>query len=152
MKFHNGFTMVELLITISIMAVLGASIMLSTGSATASAKTVNIINNMRVLKEAATMYYLDHSDSEITQANLNSDTGVKTYLDNSSVLDGTIYSFVVTGSNWYIKYDFTNQTDKDTLASKLASRASSTGLLQNGNDGYSTYTNTSSYVVYMKAR
>ncbi len=145
---HKGFTMIELLITISIMGVLITGVMLSTSSPTASAKSVNIINNMRILKEAAAMYYLDHSDETITQDALNGDSGVKTYLDNSGFLDGTIYSFVIADGHWYVKHDFSSDPDSASLPEKLKSRAKSAGLLQTtGGAEYSSGT-----TVYMKAR
>lgn len=149
MRPLKGFTMIELLITISIMAVLGASIMLATGSTTASAKSVNIINNMRVLKEAALMYYLDHSDSAITADDLNGNDGVKNYIDNSNFVGGDSgYSFVISDAkNWYVKYSFASDADAVDIAKKLSSRAASVGLL---NASYEKYTTGND--VYLKVR
>ena len=55
----GGFTLVELLIVIMIIAILAGMMLLATGSATDSAEATKIINDLRSLKSAALMYYAD---------------------------------------------------------------------------------------------
>lgn len=55
----RGFTLVELLIVIMIIAILAGMMMLATGSATDSATATKIINDLRAYKSAATIILLD---------------------------------------------------------------------------------------------
>ena len=56
----GGFTLVELLIVIMIIAILAGMMMLSTGSATDGAEAIKIVNDLRNLKSAALLYYADN--------------------------------------------------------------------------------------------
>lgn len=58
----KGFTLVELLIVIVIIGILAGMMMLSTGGATDSATATKIVSDMRNLKAAAVMYYLDNDE------------------------------------------------------------------------------------------
>lgn len=57
---RTGFTLVELLIVVIIIAILAGMIMMSTGSATDRAEATKILSDMRTLKIAATMYTHDN--------------------------------------------------------------------------------------------
>ena len=57
---HGGFTLVELLIVIIIIAILAGMLLLATGSATDNAEATKIINDLRNLKAASMMYYVDN--------------------------------------------------------------------------------------------
>ncbi len=151
---RKGFTMVELLVVISIIGVLGATMMLSSRSASTTAKGMNVINNLRILKEAAAMYYLDNIDTaeSVTDATtLNGDTGIlKEYVDNPDSFSG--YSFeITTDKKWYVKYDFSSDPDKDELKKRLKGRAKSSSLLKKANDTYTEYAGDTD-TVYMRAR
>lgn len=56
---QRGFTLVELLIVIMIIAILAGMMMLATGSATDSATATKIISDLRSYKAAATIILLD---------------------------------------------------------------------------------------------
>ena len=58
-KRKGGFTLVELLIVIMIIAILAGMMLLATGSATDSAEATRVINDLRGLKGAALLYYGD---------------------------------------------------------------------------------------------
>jgi general secretion pathway protein G len=56
---RRGFTLVELLLVIVIISILSGMVMLSTGSALDSAESVRVLNDLRNLKGAALMYFVD---------------------------------------------------------------------------------------------
>ncbi len=58
---RGGFTLVELLIVIIIIGILAGMMMLSMGAATDSAAAARIINDLRVTKAGAVMFYADHN-------------------------------------------------------------------------------------------
>lgn len=56
---RSGFTLVELLIVIMIIAILAGMMMLASGSATDTANATKVINDLRGLKSATTLAVLD---------------------------------------------------------------------------------------------
>lgn len=64
---RSGFTLVELLIVIMIIAILAGMMMLATGSATNTANATRVINDLRALKSATTIAILDRglTDAQI---------------------------------------------------------------------------------------
>lgn len=62
----KGFTLVELLIVIIIIGILAGMMMLSTGSATDRAEATKIVSDLRNLKSAALLAYLDNSNTWVT--------------------------------------------------------------------------------------
>lgn len=59
---RTGFTLVELLIVIVVVGILAAMMMLSSTEAVASSKAAKIIADMKNIKTAATMWYLDNTE------------------------------------------------------------------------------------------
>ena len=59
----GGFTLVELLIVIMIIAILAGMMMLATGSATDTAEATRIINDLRATKAAGILLYMDQGQS-----------------------------------------------------------------------------------------
>lgn len=59
---RSGFTLVELLIVIMIIAILAGMLLLATGGATDSAKATRVINDLRSVKSAAMMMMMDSPD------------------------------------------------------------------------------------------
>lgn len=108
MKMRKGFTLVELLIVIVIIGILAAAMLLSSGSATASAEASNIVSNLRSLKAATMMFYADSMDA-VAAANGQLPGGVnvdalKNYTDNPDRFsDGKGYLFKSNGNkNWFV--------------------------------------------------
>ena len=61
-KFRKGFTLVELLLVIVVIAILAGTIMISGDDSVISAEANNIISNMRILKTAALEWLADYND------------------------------------------------------------------------------------------
>ena len=80
---RGGFTLVELLIVIIIIAILAGMMMLTTGSATDRAEATKIISDLRNLKAAALMYYVDHNQWPTTGADVAWTRSLERYLDRS---------------------------------------------------------------------
>jgi prepilin-type N-terminal cleavage/methylation domain-containing protein len=55
----SGFTLVELLIVIMIIAILAGMMMLATGAATDGAEATKVINDLRSIKGATMLFFLD---------------------------------------------------------------------------------------------
>jgi prepilin-type N-terminal cleavage/methylation domain-containing protein len=71
MRAHkNGFTLVELLMVVMIIAILTGMTMLATGAAIDGAEAVRVINDLLDLKAASIMFYLDeeHWPDEVVGA------------------------------------------------------------------------------------
>jgi general secretion pathway protein G len=79
----GGFTLVELLIVIMIIAILAGMMLLATGSATDGAEATKVINDLRNLKSAALLFYADNNQWP-TSANLAS---LDQYTDRPMVAD-----------------------------------------------------------------
>ena len=144
MIVRRGFSLVELMVVIVIMGILGAGVMLSSSSAVASARALTIINDLRSLKEAALLFYLDNPD---TAPSLD---GLKTYIENPDKITDTLYKVTQNESTkaYFISYNLTNEPNKAEVKTRLASRAKSAGLL-GGIDG-TVYDGTGE-TVYVKA-
>ena len=59
MKTRKGFTLVELLIVVAILATLAATMVASMGGATAKAKAATITSNVEACVTAVQKYYAD---------------------------------------------------------------------------------------------
>ena len=80
---RGGFTLVELLIVIIIIAILAGMMMLTTGSATDRAEATKIINDLRALKAATLMYYVDNNRTWPAKETDDSDGAAKIRYDKS---------------------------------------------------------------------
>ena len=89
-RTRKGFTLVELLIVIAILATLSGAMLVASGSATAAAKASTIYTNIGNIKTAATLYQLQEGnrfkESKITKA----------ALQDSELLDLDSYNKVMT--------------------------------------------------------
>lgn len=56
---RRGFTLVELLLVLALVGVLAGSVVLVSGGASDRAKAIRIVSDLRTIKSAALMYYVD---------------------------------------------------------------------------------------------
>lgn len=89
----SGFTLVELLIVIMIIAILAGMMLLATGSATDSATATKIINDMRAAKSAALLIYMDENQNwDFTNDTDAFKTSLDKYMDRPLFGDNSYYS------------------------------------------------------------
>lgn len=138
MKMRKGFTLVELLIVIVIIGILAAAMLLSGGSATASAEASNIVSNLRSLKAAALMFYMDSMD-KVAEVDGKIPTGMDKistlapYTDNpANFTDNSGYLFKSNNNKkWFVGVDFDKLKSSSKTAEiidKLAGKAKTVGL------------------------
>ncbi|RRD65482.1 prepilin-type N-terminal cleavage/methylation domain-containing protein [Fretibacterium sp. OH1220_COT-178] len=137
MNMRKGFTLVELLIVIVIIGILAAAMLLSSGSATASAEASNVVSNLRSLKAAALMFYMTSMDDVEAEngkvpAKFDFEKHLAIYTDNPSKYKKTEYALVSdTNKKWYVGYDLSKvpSSTKDEVAAKLIGKRKSLGLM-----------------------
>ena len=133
MKTRGGFTLIELLTAIVIIGILASGMLLSGGSATSSARALTIVNDLRVMKEAVLLLYIDsmdYFDKGGDFGGLTPGTVLAQYVDNPGKYDNR-YKFAVRDGRWYVSYRIGDgDAGAGDIRGRLAGRAQSTGLFE----------------------
>ena len=140
---RKGFTLVELLIVIAIMGALAAMMTLSSTNATASADAAKILNDLRAVRTATTIFYWDHPDFQkvkkadwTTKVEAKFTDEIASYLDAGMGGDPTRYVLKLVSAsatdgseaNWYVGYVIPSTGVSDTVLKRIAGQAETYGL------------------------
>ncbi len=126
-KARKGFTLVELLIVVAILATLTAAMTASISGSTAKAKAAMIANNVEAMKNAASQYYTEHMEESSTLASATTTTVLDAYIPTwRDFQKGDIKYIVVTDNSdagrtkWAITVDFSNDGEAEAIKTSLA--------------------------------
>ncbi|MDR1509727.1 MAG: type II secretion system GspH family protein [Synergistaceae bacterium] len=139
----GGFTLVELLIVIMIIAILAGMMMLATGSATDGAEATKVINDLRNLKGAALMFYMDTNRWPAAGDPTADGTSLDRYMDRSFIITNPRYAAVWVVSDEVdgieralIGVTLTGNNAKSGVQQKLAGNAMQSGLFSGPGTSY----------------
>ncbi len=134
-KARKGFTLVELMIVIAIMALLGTMGLVSGREANSIAEAQKIVENFHLISGALEMYYGDHGAGETEASNIK--TALEGYLKNTDMIDAstaTAEKFYLTvtaatataPAEWWLTY--TLKDGQSNVAKILANKAAQEGF------------------------
>ena len=127
----GGFTLVELLIVIMIIAILAGMMLLATGSATDNAEATKVINDLRGAKSASLLYYADHNQWPVGTGGGTVTTSLERYMDRSfdAAKYGTLSVTAEVGDRQLIGFTaLGGPAGSQGVRNKLAAKARESGL------------------------
>jgi general secretion pathway protein G len=138
---QKGFTLVELLMVIVIIGILSGMMMLSTGSATDGAESVRIINDLRNLKAASVMFFIDNNRWPSGTADA---TSLDTYMDRNFLVNNERYSglkvtsVTISGiTRTLIGVTLNSERHREGVRRKLRGYAENAGIFNSSGNRYS---------------
>ncbi len=128
-KARKGFTLVELLIVVAILATLTAAMTMSVSGATAKAKASTIASNVNACISAARLYAVNNLENDLstltaedvlhaslpTWRDFKLATGATTGISYEALTDDANKGV----ANWAIIVDFSKDPEKDTIVEEL---------------------------------
>lgn len=96
---RNGFTLVELLIALVIIGVLAGSLLLTMASSHARSEATKIVSDLRTIKAAAILYYMDKGELPATRGSGGWSLWSVTALQNYLQMDLSGYALSGTNSD-----------------------------------------------------
>ncbi len=123
---RKGFTLVELLIVVAILATLTAAMTVSVTGSTAKAKAAMIANNVEVMKSAATQYYTEYMEDSSKLANATTANVLDEYMPTwrdfqTGNINYKAASDAETGrKKWAVTVDFSNDGEVEEIKTALA--------------------------------
>ena len=151
-KALKGFTLVELLIVIAIMALLGSMGLVSGKEANSIAEAQKIVENFHLISGALEMYYGDHRDGEKEASKII--TALGAYLKNTDMIvtTSTTEKFLLTvtaataekPAEWWLTYTLKYGDSKvaQILANKAALEEFMASTSETKTSGEDTVANT----------
>ena len=172
----NAFTIVELLIVTIIVVILSTMLMLAGGEARAAAKATKIVNALTDLKMFALTWYRNninkfdkdgnfHKSEDLTKdaqtlkeyfSTPKGQDEIKKFLTGDLTINYSSGSYGIINSKnkdgkpaWYVCYYLENNSERDKIKTKLASKAAlSQELLQGSEENWNIYSNSNE--IYMQ--
>jgi general secretion pathway protein G len=151
----GGFTLVELLIVIRIIAILAGMLLIATGSATDSAEATKIINDLRNVKSAALLYYGDNLEWPDNAAVGSLDRYAdRSFTDRYTVAIGSEFTETLGGVTvTRVRIGLApKKTITSGIATKLTSKARDAGLYGTAEGASDSSLYTGGAMVYMNMR
>ncbi len=124
---RKGFTLVELLIVVAILATLTATMTYSVSGSTAKAKAAAIANNVNAAETAVSLYMVNNAGDALNEMTTDEvlRAAMPTWADfgDTSATTPIKYQAVNTSdkgpANWAIKVDFSGDGEKDAIKTAL---------------------------------
>jgi len=141
---RKGFTLVELLLVIGIIAILGAMGLVGGREATSIAEAQKIVENFHLISSAMNMYYADNTAAIAKDDNFLATTirtGIKPYIKDISVVaenSATAGKFFISlgttnNTEWWLQYTLGAADAK--IADILANKAVQEGFKKSDSEG-----------------